>query len=379
MRFETDAIHAGQDPDPTTGSIVVPIHATSTYAQDAPGEHKGYEYSRTDNPTRHALETALSSLEGIGAGSRAVATSSGMAAAALIGYLLKPGDHLLLPDDAYGGTFRFFARVLSDQGIMWSAVDMTDSQHVEAALRPETRLFWVESPTNPLLRLVDLKQISELAHQNGSLMVVDNTLATPYLQRPFEFGADLVVHSTTKYLGGHSDIVGGAVLTRDPELLDRLRFLQNTAGPIPGPFDAWLVLRGIKTLAIRMERHCDNAQTLAVFLEGHDNVAQVLYPGLDSHPQHSLARRQMKRAGGMVSFRPVGGPDAAHRIASTTRVFTLAESLGGVESLIEIPSEMTHASVAGTLLEVPDDLIRLSVGIEHVDDLLEDLERALRS
>lgn len=379
MRFETDAIHAGQDPDPTTGAVVVPIHATSTYAQDAPGEHKGYEYSRTDNPTRHALETALSSLEGIGTGGGAVATSSGMAAAALIGYLLGPGDHLLLPDDAYGGTFRFFARVLSEQGITWSAVDMTDSHHVEAALRPETRLVWVETPTNPMLRLVDLEQVAELAHRNGSMMAVDNTFATPYLQRPFEYGADLVVHSTTKYLGGHSDVVGGAVLAKDPELLDRLRFLQNAAGPIPGPFDAWLVLRGIKTLAIRMERHCDNAQTLAAFLEGRDDIAQVIYPGLDSHPQQALARRQMQRAGGMVSFRPVGGVDAARRIASTTRLFILAESLGGVESLIEVPSQMTHASVEGTSLEVPDDLIRLSVGIEHVDDLLEDLERALRS
>jgi len=378
MRFETDAIHAGQDPDPTTGAVVVPIHATSTYAQTAPGEHKGYEYSRTDNPTRHALETALSSLEGLGAEGGTVATSSGMAAAALVGYLLKPGDHLLMPDDAYGGTFRFFAKVLSDHGVTWSAVDMTDVEHVSAAIRPETRLIWVETPTNPLLRLVDLEQISALAHDRGSMMAVDNTFATPYLQRPFEFGADLVVHSTTKYLGGHSDVVGGAVLARDPAMFERLKFLQNATGPIPGPFDAWLVLRGIKTLAVRMERHCDNAQTLAAFLEDRDDVAEVIYPGLDSYPQRELARRQMKRAGGMVSFRPVGGPSAALRVASSTKLFTLAESLGGVESLIEIPSRMTHASVAGTSLEVPDDLIRLSVGIEHVDDLLEDLRRALR-
>ncbi|NOY55467.1 MAG: cystathionine gamma-synthase [Actinobacteria bacterium] len=378
MRFETDAIHAGQDPDPTTGSVVVPIHATSTYAQIAPGEHKGYEYSRTGNPTRHALELALSSLEGIGPEGGAVTTSSGMAAAALIGYLLRPGDHVLLPDDAYGGTFRFFARVLSEQEITWSTVDMTDARYVAAALRPETRLLWVETPTNPLLRLADIEKIAELAHRNGSMMAVDNTFATPYLQRPFECGADLVVYSTTKYLGGHSDVIGGAVLATDPELLDRLRFLQNAVGPIPGPFDAWLVLRGIKTLAIRMDRHCDNAQTLAAFLEDRDDVAEVLYPGLDSHPQQALARRQMKRAGGMVSFRPVGGPDAARRIASSTELFILAESLGGVESLIEVPSQMTHTSVAGTSLEVPDDLIRLSVGIEHVDDLLEDLDRALR-
>jgi cystathionine gamma-synthase len=376
MRFETDAIHAGQDPDPTTGAVTVPIHATSTYAQRAPGEHLGYEYSRTDNPTRHALETALGVLEGAGSGG-AVATASGMAAIALVGYLLGPGDRLLLPDDAYGGTFRFFSKVLSHHGVAWSAIDMTDEDAVDRALDDQVRLVWIETPTNPLLRVVDLAALTELAHRRGALVAVDNTFATPYLQRPFEYGVDLIVHSTTKYLGGHSDVVGGAVIARDPDLVERLRFLQNSAGPILGPFDAWLTLRGIKTLAVRMERHCDNAQTIAESLMDRSEVAEVIYPGLTTHPQHALALRQMARFGGIVSFRAAAGPAEARRIVSSTRIFTLAESLGGVESLIEVPSAMTHLAVAGTSLEVPDDLIRLSVGIEHIDDLLDDLDRAL--
>ena len=378
MHFETDAIHAGQEPDPTTGAVTIPIHATSTYAQDAPGIHRGYEYSRTGNPTRQALETALAVLEGADTGG-AVATASGMAATALIGYLLAPGDRLLLPDDAYGGTFRFFASVLSRHGVEWSAVDMTDIGTIDGAFDEHTRLVWIETPTNPLLRLVDLALVVKHAHDHGALVVVDNTLATPYLQRPFEYGADLVVHSTTKYLGGHSDVVGGAVVARDPELFERLKFLQNSVGPVPGPFDAWLTLRGIKTLAVRIERHCDNAEAVASFLENHPEVADVVYPGLHSHPQHMLATRQMARFGGMVSFRAAGGTERVHRVASNTRIFTLAESLGGVESLIEVPAAMTHLAVAGTSLEVPGDLIRLSVGLEHIDDLIDDLDRALRT
>lgn len=379
MRFETDAIHAGQEPDPTTGAVAVPIYATSTYAQEAPGQHRGYEYSRTDNPTRHALEVALAAVEGVAADAEggAVATASGMAATALVGYLLRPGDHVLLPNDAYGGTFRFFARVLAEQGVAWSAVDMTDRRLLETAVRPETRLLWVETPTNPLLRLVDIGHAATVAHDRGAWLVVDNTFATPFLQQPLAAGADIVLHSTTKYLGGHSDTVGGALITADADLNDRFRFLLNAAGPVPGPFDAWLVLRGLKSLAVRMERHCANAGKVATFLHDHPAVDEVIYPGLTDHPQHELAARQMSDFGGMVSFRPRGGADAAGRVASLTRLFLLAESLGGVESLVEVPAVMTHASVQGTALEVPEDLVRLSVGIEHIDDLLEDLDQAL--
>jgi cystathionine gamma-synthase len=381
MRFETDAIHAGQEPDPSTGAVVVPIFATSTFAQDAPGQHRGYEYSRTDNPTRHALEVALAALEGVApdTGGGAVATASGMAATALIGYLLRPGDHVLLPNDAYGGTFRFFARVLAEQGVAWSAVDMTDRRLLETAVRPETKLVWVETPTNPLLRLVDIGHAATVAHARGALLVVDNTFATPFLQHPISAGADIVLHSTTKYLGGHSDTVGGALVTNDSNLNEQFRFLLNAAGPVPGPFDVWLVLRGIKTLAVRMERHCANAARVASFLSDHPAVSQVIYPGLPGHPQHDLAARQMAGFGGMVSFRPEGGAAVASRVASSTRLFILAESLGGVESLVEVPAVMTHASVQGTALEVPDDLVRLSVGLEHIDDLLEDLDQALGS
>jgi len=381
MRFETDAIHAGQEPEATTGAVTVPIYATSTFVQDAPGRHRGYEYSRTHNPTRHALEVALAALEGVApnTGGGAVATASGMAATALIGYLLKPGDHVLLPNDAYGGTFRFFARVLADQGVAWSVVDMTDRRLLETAVRSETRLVWVETPTNPFLRLVDIEHAATVAHAQDASLVVDNTFATPYLQHPLAAGADVVLHSTTKYLGGHSDTVGGALVTGRPELDERFRFLLNAAGPVPGPFDAWLVLRGIKTLAVRMERHCANAARVAAFLSDHPVVSEVFYPGLSRHSQHELATRQMAGFGGMVSFRAAGGAGAAQRVASSTRLFLLAESLGGVESLIEVPAAMTHASVRGTALEVPDDLVRLSVGLEHIDDLLEDLDQALHA
>jgi len=379
MEFETKAIHAGQAPDPTTGSVVVPIHATSTYAQSAPGVHRGYEYSRTDNPTRTALQEVLAALEGVpvGSGGGCVATASGMAATALVGYLLEPGDHLVMADDAYGGTFRFFTQVLARHGVEWTVADLTDPDSLAAAMRPATRLVWVETPTNPLLRIVDLSATVAAAHDAGALVCVDNTFATPYLQRPLEYGADLVLHSTTKYLGGHSDTVGGALVTADAGLHERLRFLQNAAGPVPGPFDAYLVLRGIKTLAVRMDRHCDNAARIAGWLADDSRVSEVLFPGLPSHPQHDLAGRQMSRFGGMVSFRPVGGAEAASRVASATEHFLLAESLGGVESLIEVPAVMTHASTAGSDLEVPADLIRLSVGIEHVEDLIADLDRAL--
>lgn len=377
MKFETRAIHAGQEPDPTTGAVVVPIYATATYAQAAPGDHKGYEYSRTDNPTRRALETALASLEDAGPEGGSVATASGMAATALVGYLLKPGDHIIYPDDAYGGTHRFFARVLGEQGIAGTPVDLTDLEALDQAIGPNTKLIWAESPTNPLLRIVDLAAVAERARSAGALFAVDNTFATPYLQRPFEYGADLVLHSTTKYLGGHSDVVGGALIAQDPELVERLRFLLNAAGPIAGPFDAYLTLRGIKTLGVRMDRHCDNAEKVASFLSNHPRVSEVIYPGLASHQGHALASRQMDRYGGMLSFTPDGDATVADRIACATRIFRLAESLGGVESLIEVPHTMTHMSVQGTALEVPDNLVRVSVGIEHVDDLIDDLDRAL--
>jgi cystathionine gamma-synthase len=378
-RFETLAIHAGQEPDPTTGAAVVPIYATSTYVQEAPGVHKGYEYSRTDNPTRTALQIQLAALEGVDAGSGGgcVATSSGLAATALIGYLLKPGDHIVLPNDAYGGTFRLVAQVLSLHGIEWSVGDLTTAEGIAGALRSDTKLVWVETPTNPVLRIVDLDLVVAAARSVGAMVVVDNTFATPYLQQPLAHGADMVVHSSTKYLGGHSDTVGGAIITNNEELHQRLRYLQNATGPIPGPFDSYLVLRGVKTLGVRMDRHCENATAIAAFLEGDPRVNHVWYPGLASHPGHEVALDQMFGFGGMLSFTPTGGVDAANDIVTRTRLFFLAESLGGVESLIELPAVMTHASVAGTELEVPPSLVRLSVGIEHVDDLISDLDRAL--
>lgn len=378
-QFETIAIHAGQDPDPTTGAAVVPIYATSTYVQEAPGIHKGYEYSRTDNPTRTALQTQLAALEGVGEGDAGgcVATASGLAATALIGYLLKPGDHIVLPNDAYGGTFRLVAQVLTEHGIEWTAGDLTTADGIASAMRENTKLIWVETPTNPLLRIVDIAVAADIAKAHGALLVVDNTFATPYLQQPLSLGADMVVHSSTKYLGGHSDTVGGAIITNDSDLLDRLRFLQNATGPVAGPFDAYLVLRGVKTLALRMERHNQNAAMIARFLQDDPRVGNVWYPGLSSDPGHEVARSQMAGFGGMISFTPTGGIEAAESIVTKTRLFFLAESLGGVESLIEMPAAMTHLSVEGTDLEVPQDLVRLSVGVEHVDDLLSDLDRAL--
>lgn len=374
MEFETRAIHAGQDPEPTTGAVNVPIFATSTYAQEAPGKHAGYEYSRTDNPTRHALAEALASLEG-GAGS--IITASGMAATSLIGWTLKPGDHVVLPNDAYGGTYRFFARVLANHGIEFSPADLTDPSAVEAAIRDTTRIVWVETPTNPLLRISDIRALADITHAADAKLVVDNTFATPYLQQPLALGADIALHSTTKYMGGHSDVVGGAIIAADPDVLENLRFYENATGPVAGPFDAFLVLRGAKTLGVRMDRHSSNGQTIAEYLEADARVDRVIYPGLASHPQHELADAQMKAFGGMVSFIPKGGPDQAAAVTMKTELFFLAESLGGVESLIEVPAAMTHMSVAGTELEVPDDLVRLSVGIEHVDDLVADLDQAL--
>jgi len=378
-RFETIAIHAGQNPDPATGAVVVPIYATSTYVQDAPGVHKGYEYSRTDNPTRTALQTQLAALEGVSsdADGGCIATSSGLAATSLIGHMLAPGDHVILSNDVYGGTFRLFAQVLSGHGVEWTAVDLTNVDELRGAVRHDTKLIWVETPTNPLLRIVDVREVVDVAKTLEAMVVVDNTFATPYFQQPLELGADVVLHSSTKYLGGHSDAVGGALVTKDADLYARLKFLQNAVGPVPGPFDAYLFLRGIKTLAVRMERHEQNASMVARFLQDDARVATVWYPCLASHPGHEVASRQMSGFGGMVSFLPVGGVDTANAVVSRTRLFFLAESLGGVESLIETPASMTHMSVEGTDLEVPVELIRLSVGIEHVDDLISDLDRAL--
>lgn len=373
MRFETRAIHVGQEPEPAYGAVNVPIYQTSTYAQPDVGKPIRYDYARGGNPTREALQTVLASLEG---GAHALCFASGLAAETTLLLTLSPGDHVLLPDDVYGGTYRLLARVLADWGIAFDAVDMTDPANVRAALRDETRIVWVETPTNPLLKIVDVAAVAEAAHDAGARVVVDNTFATPYLQRPLELGADVVVHSVTKYLGGHSDLVGGAVVTSDGELAERLRFLQNAVGAVPGPMDCYLALRGVKTLAVRMEAHCRGARAVAAFLAEHPKVTRVHYPGLPSHPGHAVAARQMRDFGGMVSFE-VGSAEEAVRVARSTRLFFLAESLGGVESLIEVPAPMTHASVAGSPLEVPPNLIRLSVGIEHPDDLVEDLARAL--
>jgi len=372
--FETRAIHAGQPPDPVTGAVVTPISLATTFAQSAVGEHQGYEYARSSNPTRAALEACLADLEGA---TRGLAFASGLAAEDALLRTLHPGDHVLIPTDAYGGTFRLVARVHAAAGLEWSAVDLTDLDAVAAAWRDRTRMVWVETPTNPLLTIVDIGAVSRLAHERGARVVVDNTFATPYLQRPLELGADVVVHSTTKYLGGHSDVVGGFLAARDEDLGEELTFLQNAVGGVPGPLDCYLVLRGAKTLAVRMDRHCANAAVVAAALDGHPAVARVLYPGLPSHPGHDVAARQMDGFGGMVSFALRGGEDAALRVASATRVFTLAESLGAVESLIEHPARMTHASVAGSPLAVDPALIRLSVGLETVTDLVADLCGAL--
>lgn len=374
FRFETRAIHVGQAPDPTTGAIITPIYQTSTYVQEAVGVHKGYEYSRTDNPTRTALQQVLASLEG---GAWGLAYASGLAATQNVFYLLRPGDHILLSDDAYGGTYRLVAKVIANYGIDFSLVDMTDLDAVRRALRPETRLVWAETPTNPYLKIVDLQGIAGLLEGHRAILVVDNTFASPYLQQPLALGADLVVHSTTKYLGGHSDVIGGAIVGNDQATYEILKFHQNAAGAVPGPFDCWLTLRGIKTLALRMERHSANARAVAEYLRDHEAIERVFYPGLPDHPGHDVARRQMRDFSGMVSFTVRAGYEIAAEIVKRTRVFRLAESLGGVESLIEHPGRMTHASVAGTGAAVADNLIRLSVGIEHVDDLIADLRQAL--
>lgn len=373
-RFETRAIHDGQDPEPVTGAVTVPIFATSTFRQRAPAEHTGYEYGRTGNPTRTALETALASLE---EGGHGVAFASGMAAITTIAYLLGPGDHVLLPDDVYGGTFRLFVRVLRRYGIESDFVPMTDLDATAAAFQPNTKMIVIETPTNPYLKILDIVALSEMARRRGARAVVDNTFASPYLQQPLRLGADIVVHSTTKYLGGHSDVVGGAVVTNDEEVAQTLRFHQNAVGAVPGPFDCWLVLRGIRTLAARMEQHQRNAARVADFLGEHRRVERVYYPGLKDDPGHDLAARQMSGFGGMVSFVVRGGEAAARSVASRTRLFLLAESLGGVESLLDHPASMTHATLGGSALQVDPGLIRLSVGIEHPDDLVEDLEQAL--
>ena len=374
--FSTRAIHAGQDPDPLTGAVSVPIYQTSTYAQDVVGETRaGYDYSRAGNPTRTALEQALASLEGARHG---YAFASGMAASdTMIRAVLRPGDHLIIPDDAYGGTFRLVDKIGVPWGLTYSTVPLGDLEAVRAAMRPETRLIWCETPTNPLLAIADIAGLATLAHDGGAKLLVDNTFASPYLQQPITLGADVVLHSTTKYIGGHSDVIGGALITDDDELGEAFAFHAKSMGAIAGPFDAWLTLRGVKTLAVRMDRHCDNAEAVTDLLVAHARVGRVYYPGLPAHPGHQIAAEQMRRFGGMVSFTVVGGQEEALKVCQRTRLFTLGESLGGVESLIEHPGLMTHASVAGSSLQVPNDLIRLSVGIEDVEDLLQDLQDAL--
>jgi cystathionine gamma-synthase len=390
--FETLAIHAGQEPDPVTGAVIPPIYQVSTYkqdgvgglrggrergAEDGPGRWiEGYEYSRTANPTRGALEECLAALEG---GTRALAFASGMAAEdCLLRTVCRPGDHMLIPGDAYGGTFRLVDKVLSNWGMTYRPVAMSDAAAVRQALRETpARVTWVESPTNPLLSVADIAAVAEAAHEAGALLVVDNTFASPYLQQPLALGADVVVHSTTKYIGGHSDVVGGAVIVMDPGLGEQLAYVQNATGAVSGPFDAWLTLRGARTLGVRMDRHCQNALRVADMLAAHPAVSEVFYPGLASHPGHEVAAKQMRGFGGIVSFRSRGGEAEAVAVCGRTRLFTLGESLGGVESLIEHPGRMTHASTAGSALEVPADLVRLSVGIETCEDLLEDLRAAL--
>jgi cystathionine gamma-synthase len=373
LRFETRAIHVGQEPDPEFGAVNVPIYQTSTYAQPSVGKPKVYDYARGGNPTREALEQVLASLEG---GSRALSFSSGLGATTTLLLTLRPGDHVVLGDDVYGGTYRLLARVLSEWGLSFDTVDLADEGAYRHALREETAIVWLETPTNPFLKVIDVERVATIAHAAGARCVVDNTFATPYLQRPLELGADVVVHSVTKYLGGHSDLVGGAIVTSDDDLAERLAFLQNAAGAVPGPMDCYLALRGVKTLAVRMEAHCTGAERVVEFLSGHAAVRHLYYPGLASHPGHEVAARQMRRFGGMVSFE-VETPQDAVAVAERTQVFFLAESLGGVESLIEVPAPMTHASVAGSPLEIPATLVRLSVGIEHPEDLVTDLEQAL--
>ena len=370
MDFETRAIHEGQQPDPATGAITVPIYQTSTFVQDAVGENKGYDYSRSGNPTRTALQLCLASLEGAQHGA---AFSSGLGAVTTLMHLVNPGDRVVCVNDVYGGVYRMFSQIYAPKGY---EIDFVPDAEVAAAIDERTRLVWLETPTNPMLNLVDIKAAADAAHAVGALVVVDNTFATPYLQRPLELGADVVVHSTTKYLGGHSDLIGGFAATNDPTVAERLYFLQKSLGAVPGPFDSWLVLRGLKTLAIRMRQHCENARAIAEFLDGHPRVEQVLYPGLESHPGHEIAQRQMSDFGGMISFL-ASSEEEAIAICARTKIWKLAESLGGVESLIELPAQMTHASTADAPFAVPKNLIRLSVGIESADDLIADLEAAL--
>ncbi|MEV7420531.1 cystathionine gamma-synthase [Streptomyces sp. NPDC089919] len=374
--FETRAIHAGNTADPLTGAVVPPIYQVSTYKQDGVGGLRGgYEYSRSGNPTRTALEENLAALEG---GTRGLAFASGLAAEdCLLRTLLAPGDHVVIPNDAYGGTFRLFAKVVSRWGVEWSVADTSDPAAVRAAMTDRTKAIWVETPSNPLLGITDIAAVADVARTAGAKLVVDNTFASPYLQQPLALGADVVVHSLTKYMGGHSDVVGGALVTADAALGEELAYHQNAMGAVAGPFDSWIVLRGIKTLAVRMDRHSENATRVADMLTRHPKVTKVLYPGLPEHPGHEVAAKQMKSFGGMISFLVAGGEEAAVEVCNRTQLFTLGESLGGVESLIEHPGRMTHASVVGSALEVPGDLVRLSVGIENVDDLLADLKQAL--
>lgn len=374
--FSTRAIHAGYEPDPLTGAVNVPIYASSTFAQDGVGGMRGgFEYARTGNPTRQALEANAASIE---SGTYGRAFASGMAATdAILRASLRPGDHLVIPDDAYGGTFRLIDKVFSQWGIEHTPAPVGDVDAIRAAIRPETKLVWLETPTNPLLNIGDIAAVSEVAKGADARLVVDNTFASPYLQQPLTLGADVVLHSSTKYLGGHSDVVGGLLVTDDEEIDAEVAFLQNGSGGVPGPFDAYLTMRGIKTLGVRMDRHCDNAEAVVDLLTQRSEITSVLYPGLAEHPGHEVAARQMARFGGMISVRMAGGREAAQQLCARTEVFTLAESLGGIESLIEHPGAMTHASTAGSMLEVPDDLVRLSVGIEDVSDILADLEQAL--
>jgi cystathionine beta-lyase/cystathionine gamma-synthase len=372
--FETLAIHVGQEPEGLTGSVQIPIFQTSTYAQEAVGKHKGYDYGRTGNPTRTALETCLAALED---GRWGLAFGSGMAGTDVIAHTLKAGDHVVLSDDVYGGTYRLYKRMYEQLGVALTPVDMRDLGAVRKAMRKTTRLVWIESPSNPTMKVVDIAALSEIAHKGKAIAVVDNTFASPYLQNPLSHGADLVLHSTTKYIGGHSDVVGGAIVGNDESLREKLAYLQNAQGGVPGPLDAWLVLRGAKTLAVRMERHSANGQAVAEWLAEHPKVTRVNYPGLVTHPQHDLAKRQMKSFGGMLSFELKGGEASAKRMAARTKIFALAESLGGVESLIEVPLAMTHGSVRGTKLAPPAGLVRLSVGIETVSDLIADLAQAI--
>ncbi len=377
MRFETLAIHAGQEPDPNNGAVMTPVYLTSTYMQDGVGKpRQGYEYSRTMNPTRKALQDCLAELE---SGKWGLAFASGLAATDTVLRLLNAGDHVLAGNDAYGGTFRLFDKILRRFNLDFTFADTTDPESVAEALTPSTRLVWLETPTNPYLRITDIRAVADIvhSHENRPLLVVDNTFATPYLQRPLELGADIVVHSTTKYLGGHSDVVGGAVIVRDKDLADKLYFLQNAVGAVPGPMDCFLVLRGIKTLPLRMDRHYENALAIVEFLEKHPKVDKLFYPIHPSHPGQKIAKQQMKNGGGMISFLVRGGREAAIRVVEATKIFMLAESLGGVESLIEVPAAMTHLSVAGSQLDVDPSLVRLSVGIENKDDLIDDLKQAL--